>query len=223
MVGVPTRKLADRRSRKGVKKHRPEIITVDLKDHVMGRAAAVIAKQLMLGRRINVVRCDELVIAGPEIRNKIRFQMFMNKRKASNPKKGPFHKRSPSDVFMRCIRGMVPNYTKRGKLALRRLVAYEGIPVNVTRKGARCVIPKAQRHTRLNSSRPFTKLGPMLIKMGWKYAPIVAKLEAARKEKATRRHEKMEPVRAAWKKANAGALKKVNAGNLATLKKFGYA
>ena len=219
----PSQKDVERKARKGGKVHKPEIITVDLKDHGLGRSAAVIAKQLLLGKRITVVRCDDLTIAGPEIRNRIRFATFLNKRHSANPKKGPFHKRAPSEVFARCVRNMLPFYTKRGKLALRRLVCYEGIPVNVSRKGARVVIPKAQRHNRLNSSRPHTKLGAMLTKFGWQYAPIVKKLEAARIEKATRHHAKVAPVRAAWKKANTGALAKINKDNLAVLKKFGSA
>ena len=219
----PSRKLADRRARKGGKVHRPNIITVDLKDHLLGRAAAIVAKQLLLGKRITAVRCDQINIAGPEIRNKIRFKMFLQKRKATNPKLGPFHKRSPSDVFTRCVRSMLPRYTKRGMLALRRLVAYEGIPVNVSRTGGRAVIPKAQRHTRLESSRQYTTLGPMLSKFGWKYGGVVNKLEEARKAKAARHYAKVAPVRAAWKKANQDALKKVNPANLAILQKFGYA
>ena len=219
-MAKPTQKFVERRARKAAKPHKPEVIVVDLKDHGLGRSAAVIAKQLLQGKKITCVRCDDLTIAGPEIRNRIRFASFLNKRKSSNPKKGPFHKRAPSEIFARTVRGMLPFYTKRGKLALRRLVCYEGIPVNVSRKSARVVIPKAQRHLRLNASRPFTKLGPMLTKFGWQYAPIVKKLEAARIEKASRHHAKVAPVRAAWKKANTDALKKVNAANLAVLKKF---
>ena len=82
VVGVfagykPSRKQADRAVRKGGKKHNNNVIIVDLKDHIMGRAAAVIAKQLLLGKKINVVRTDELNIAGGEIRNKIKYLNFL--------------------------------------------------------------------------------------------------------------------------------------------------
>ncbi|RNF05502.1 60S ribosomal protein L13a, partial [Trypanosoma conorhini] len=143
---LPSRQKVDRRSRKGSKKHRPEIIVVDLKDHVLGRAAAIVAKQLLLGKKITAVRCEQLTIAGTEIRNKIKYLQFLRKRKLSNPKLGPFHHRSPSDIFLRTVRSMLPRYTKRGQKALRQLVAYEGVPTNVVRTGGRVVIPKAQRH-----------------------------------------------------------------------------
>ncbi|CAJ1023276.1 hypothetical protein Q4I30_003145 [Leishmania utingensis] len=58
-MALPSRKNVSRVQRKKAKKHRPEIIVIDLKDHVLGRAAAVVAKQLLLGKKITVVRCEE--------------------------------------------------------------------------------------------------------------------------------------------------------------------
>lgn len=220
---LPSRQAVDRRSRKGMKKHRPEIIVVDLKNHVLGRAAAIVAKQLLLGKKITAVRCEQLTIAGTEIRNKIKYLQFLRKRKLSNPKLGPFHHRSPSDVFIRTVRSMLPRYTKRGQKALRQLVAYEGIPANVVRTGGRVVIPKAQRHYCYRSERPYTVLGNMCKHVGWKYNDVVKKLEAARVEKSARHHKKTEKVRAAWRTARKEALAKVSKKNLEVLKKFGYA
>jgi large subunit ribosomal protein L13Ae len=221
--GQPKRGIAERRLRKKSKLHRPDITIVDLKGAVVGRAAAVIAKQLLLGRRITVVRTDEANISGSEIRNKIKYLNFLRKRHLSNPKKGPFHHRSPSDVFCRVVRGMLPYYTKRGKAALRRLVAYEGIPVNVANKGTRYTIPKASATTRLRPERAKTVLGNMCQHVGWKYKPVVDKLEAARKLKAERFHKRTAKLRDAWKKARKDALGKLNADNKAILKKFGVA
>ncbi|CCD17222.1 unnamed protein product [Trypanosoma congolense IL3000] len=219
----PSRKLVDRSSRKGFKKHRPEIIVVDLKDHVLGRAAAVVAKQLLLGKKITAVRCEQLTISGSEIRNKIKYLQFLRKRKLSNPKLGPFHHRSPSDVFIRTVRSMLPRYTKRGQRALRQLVAYEGVPVNVVRTGGRVVIPKAQRHYCYRKERRFTVLGNMCKHVGWKYSDVVKKLEAARVEKAGRYYKKMEGLRNSWKSARKEALKKMPQKSVAVLKKFGLA
>ncbi|AAZ10946.1 60S ribosomal protein L13a, putative [Trypanosoma brucei gambiense DAL972] len=220
---LPSRRSLNRSSRKGFKKHRPDIIVIDLKDHVLGRAAAIVAKQLLLGKKITVVRCEKLTIAGSEIRNKIKYLQFLRKRKLSNPKLGPFHHRSPSDVFIRTVRSMLPRYTKRGQRALRQLVAYEGVPVNVVRTGGRVVIPKAQRHNCYRNERRFTVLGNMCKHVGWKYSDVVEKLEAARIEKSGRHHKKMEKVRVAWKNARKEALKKMPQKNVEVLKKFGLA
>jgi large subunit ribosomal protein L13Ae len=218
---APTRSIVERRNRKKAKAHRPDITILDLKGHVLGRAAAIVAKQLLLGKKITVVRTDELNMSGKEIRNKIKYAHFLRKRHLSNPKKGPFHLRAPSDVFCRVVRGMLPFRTKRGHAALRRLVAYEGIPMNVANKGTRYVIPKALTANRLKSERSVTVLGDMLTKMGWKYQPVIKKLEAARKEKAARFQKRTEKLRATWKKARAEATKKMNKENVAVLKKFG--
>ncbi|KAH9600747.1 Ribosomal protein L13 [Trypanosoma melophagium] len=220
---LPSRKNVDRRSRKGAGKHRPDVVVVDLKNHVLGRAAAIVAKQLLLGKKITAVRCEQLNIAGTEIRNKIKYLQFLRKRKLSNPKLGPFHHRSPSDIFVRTVRSMLPRYTKRGQKALRALVAYEGVPVNVVRTGGRVVIPKAQRHYCFRSERPYTVLGNMCKHVGWKYSEVVENLEKARVEKATRHHKKTEKLRSAWKSARKEALSKMPKKNVEVLKKFGYA
>lgn len=222
-MAVPSRKNASRAQRKSVKKHRPEIVVIDLKDHVLGRAAAVVAKQLLLGKKITVVRCEQLNIAGTEIRNKIKYLQYLRKRKLSNPSKGPFHHRSPADVFTRTVRSMLPRYTKRGMSALHSLVAYEGIPTNVARTGGRAVIPRAQRHFCYRAERPYTILGNMCKHVGWKYSDVVAKLEKARVEKATRHHAKQQKVRDAWKNARKAAIQRMPKHNVAVLKKFGYA
>lgn len=222
-MAVLSRKNAHRATRKGIKKHRPEIIVIDLKDHVLGRAAAVVAKQLLLGKKITVVRCEQLNIAGTEIRNKIKYLQYLRKRKLSNPKKGPFHHRSPSDVFIRTVRSMLPRYTKRGMKALHQLVAYEGIPANIVRTGGRAVIPRAQRHNCYRAERPYTVLGNMCKHVGWKYSDVVNKLEQARIEKATRHHEKKAKLTEAWNDARKVALTKMPKHNVEILQKFGYA
>lgn len=216
-----SRKVVARRERKGVRPHRREVHIVDLKDHVLGRAAAVIAKQLLLGKRITVVRADKATIAGTEIRNKIKYLNYLRKRKLTNPCKGPYHHRSPADVFTRVIRGMIPRYTKRGQAALRRLTVYEGVPVNVTRAGQRVVIPRAQRRNCHRQERAFTVLGEMCQHIGWKYKAVVDKLEAQRIAKATRFHEKKAKLRSAWATARKEAAAKISKKNQAVLAKFG--
>lgn len=222
-MAVPTRKYVARAQRKSAKKHRPDVIVIDLKDHVLGRAAAVVAKQLLLGKKVTVVRCEKLNIAGTEIRNKIKYLQYLRKRKLSNPSLGPFHHRSPADIFSRTVRSMLPRYTKRGMKALHSLIAYEGVPANMVRAGGRVVIPRAQRHNCYRAERPYTVLGNMCKHVGWKYSDVVEKLEAARVEKASRHHAKQEKLRNAWKSSRAAALTKMPKKNVEVLKKFGYA
>lgn len=52
----------------------------------------------------------------------------MRKRCNVNPARGPFHLRSPSKMFWRTVRGMVPHKLPRGAAALAHLKVFEGVP-----------------------------------------------------------------------------------------------
>jgi large subunit ribosomal protein L13Ae len=41
-----------------------DIITVDAKGHLLGRLASICAKQLLAGKKIVIVRCEQIVISG---------------------------------------------------------------------------------------------------------------------------------------------------------------
>ncbi len=39
-------------------------IIVDGRDHLLGRLCSVVAKELLAGQKVVIVRCDEMVISG---------------------------------------------------------------------------------------------------------------------------------------------------------------
>ena len=41
-----------------------DVVVVDGKGHLFGRLASVVAKQLLSGQKVVVVRCEEMVISG---------------------------------------------------------------------------------------------------------------------------------------------------------------
>ena len=47
-------------------------IVIDGKGHLLGRLASIIAKQVLSGQKIVVVRCEEINISGSFFRNKVR-------------------------------------------------------------------------------------------------------------------------------------------------------
>jgi large subunit ribosomal protein L13Ae len=96
-------------------------IVIDAKGHLLGRLASTIAKQLLNGQSIVVVRSEEVQVSGSFFRNKLKFMAFMRKRCIVNPNRGAFHFRAPSRILYRTIRGMVPHKTSRGQAALERL------------------------------------------------------------------------------------------------------
>ena len=96
-------------------------ILIDGKDHLKGRLASYVAKALLNGQRVTLVRCELVNISGSLFRNKLKFKEFRRKRTLTNPKHGPLHQRFPAKVMWRTIRGMVPHKTARGANAMGRI------------------------------------------------------------------------------------------------------
>mmetsp|Transcript_736 Transcript_736/g.1036 ORF Transcript_736/g.1036 Transcript_736/m.1036 type:complete len:203 (+) Transcript_736:79-687(+) len=158
-------------------------IIIDGRDHLLGRLASIVAKELLAGQKIVIVRCDEICVSGSLVRNRVKYAQFRNKRMNTNPRKGPFHYKSPAKMVYRTIRGMVPHMSARGTEALSRLSTFEGIPEPFDKK-KRQVVPAALRVMRLKPIREFTVLGDLSHSVGWKHRDLIKKLEATRKAKA---------------------------------------
>ena len=47
-------------------------IVVDGKGHLLGRLASVLAKQILSGQKVTVVRCESINVSGSFFRNKVR-------------------------------------------------------------------------------------------------------------------------------------------------------
>merc|ERR1711964_1758 len=87
---------------------------------------------------------------------------------------------SPSLIFWRTVRGMLPIRTKRGQTALKKLNVYEGIPPAYATKN-RLVVVDALRVQRLKQSRPFTRLERLSAEFGWAHKDLIHRLEDNRK------------------------------------------
>ncbi|PRP88124.1 putative cytosolic ribosomal protein L16 [Planoprotostelium fungivorum] len=155
-------------------------VVIDGRAHMLGRLASILAKELLSGQRVTVVRAEEILISGSLVRNKLQYHDFLRKRTATNHSRGPFHLRSPSKMLWRAIRGMLPHKTPRGAEALARLRVFEGIPSALT-STKRVVVPDALKVTRIKPGRRVTVLGRLSTEVGWKFAPVVKKLEENRK------------------------------------------
>jgi large subunit ribosomal protein L13Ae len=56
-------------------------IIIDGKGHLLGRLASIIAKQILSGQKITVVRCEEINISGSFFRNKVCPTFILPKRR----------------------------------------------------------------------------------------------------------------------------------------------
>jgi len=175
-------------------------IVLDAKGHLLGRLASVVAKTILQGQRVVVVRCEEICISGSFHRNKLKYLSFLRKRCNVNPARGPFHLRAPSRIFWRVVRGMLPHKLHRGKEALERMKAFEGCPPPYD-KIKKKVLPVAMRVVCLKPRRKWCVLGRLSSEVGWKYADVVKRLEVKRKVKAAIRYKRVKTEKQLRKKA----------------------
>jgi len=174
----------------------------------MGRLSAIVAKTLLQGQRVVVLRCEGINISGNFYRNKLKYLDFLKKRHNSNPARGPFHFRAPSKIFQRTVRGMLPHKLYRGKDAMERLKVFEGIPPPYD-KQKRIVVPSALRVLRLKPRRKYCALSRLAHEVGWKYQGVVSTLEKRRKLKASAFHKRKVQKNKLMETAKKNVAKKV--------------
>mmetsp|Transcript_71335 Transcript_71335/g.221251 ORF Transcript_71335/g.221251 Transcript_71335/m.221251 type:complete len:202 (+) Transcript_71335:56-661(+) len=195
-------------------------IVVDCKGHLLGRLASVLAKEILNGQHVVCVRTEDINISGSLYRNKLKYAAFKRKKMNSNPRRGPFHFRAPSKILWRCIRGMLPYKTARGRAALDRFKSFEGMPHPYDRK-KRMVIPQALKVLRLKPERRFCKLGDLSNDFGWKHQALLERLESQRKVRSEAFYKKKKE--AAKAKAAARKEVKVSEEDQKILEVAGYA
>lgn len=100
-------------------------IVIDAKETVVGRVASYAAKQVLLGRKVDIVNCKYAVISGSPKHTCAR---YLQRRQRGTHAKGPFHSRQPDRFVRRIVRGMLPFDKPRGKDAFTRVMCYNDIP-----------------------------------------------------------------------------------------------
>lgn len=159
-------------------------VVIDGKSHVIGRLAAFVAKDLLEGKSVAILRAEHTVYSMPLERAVKNRKTIIHKRCLVNPKKGPFHYREPSKQLRKIVRGMLPYKTPRGAAAFARLSVFDGIPLEYE-AAEKKLYTHALVKTQLN---PFSKrctLGQLCTAMGWGNMELLDKFEDARKKRAT--------------------------------------
>ncbi|XP_031474486.1 60S ribosomal protein L13a-3 [Nymphaea colorata] len=180
------------------------VVVVDARHHMLGRLASILAKELLNGQRIVVVRCEEICLSGGLVRQKMKYLRFLRKRMNTKPSHGPIHFRAPAKILWRTIRGMIPHKTKRGAAALARLKAYEGIPPPYDKK-KRMVIPDALKVLRLQTGHRYCLLGRLSSEVGWSQYDTIKELEAKRKARSQVMYERRKQLTKLRTKAEKAA------------------
>ncbi|ELQ76655.1 60S ribosomal protein L13a [Trachipleistophora hominis] len=143
-------------------------IVINAKDHVAGKLATFVAKNILEGVPVTVVHTENIVFTGPIERGVGRFKDFLNKRKLTNPLRGPFHHRSPAMLFTRIVRRMVPKKKYKGQCALSLLTVHDSCPDDLV--ATQCMVcPRAMLKYTADPIRRFYYMKDLCSKFGWKY------------------------------------------------------
>jgi len=160
-----------------------EELVLDARGHMLGRLATNVAKSLLNGQKVTLVRCESINISGSLFRNQLKYKAFKRLTNNVRPWHGPYHYRCPSKIFWRTVRGMMPHKTARGAAALDRLKAFDGVPHPYDTK-KKNVCPEALKVLCLKPHRKYCVLGDLSEKFGWKAGGLVGKLEDQRRTRA---------------------------------------
>ncbi len=101
---------------------------IDAKDAILGRLSSYIAKQILLGNKVDVINCEEAVISG---RKHAILNGYIKRLHRKAPGKGPYFYRRPDMLVKRTIRGMLPFKRARGRDAFKNVKCYIGVPDNL--------------------------------------------------------------------------------------------
>ena len=101
---------------------------IDANNLILGRLGTYVAKNALLGEKIDIVNCESCVMTGD--RDRI-FEDYDTKLKMGIPAKGPFTRRMPDRFVKRAIRGMLPYKKERGRTAFDNIKCHMGVPENL--------------------------------------------------------------------------------------------
>ncbi len=103
-------------------------ITIDATGTIVGRMASHIAKQALLGHKVNVINSEKAIITGSKAN--VEEHYWKLHADIGQQAYGPFIPKMPDRFVRRIIRGMLPRRKARGLEAFHRVMCYIGVPVD---------------------------------------------------------------------------------------------
>jgi large subunit ribosomal protein L13 len=131
---------------------------------ILGRMASAVAQRLLRGERVYIVNAEKTVVSGERSSLVRAWKDFLKIKSMANPRYGPFHSRRPDRIIRDAVRGMLPTNKMKGRVSLRRLRVYIGVP-DFMRESQLETIPEAAPK-RLR--RRYVLLGDLSMEIGWK-------------------------------------------------------
>lgn len=100
---------------------------IDGKDLILGRLASFAARQALLGNKVDIVNCEDVLISGSKKTVMARFYKLMDLG-CQKAIKGPFVPRLPDRIVRKAVKRMLPIRRGRGRDAYHNVMCYLGVP-----------------------------------------------------------------------------------------------
>ncbi|KAA3471363.1 60S ribosomal protein L13a-4 [Gossypium australe] len=170
-------------------------VVVDARHHMLGRLASIVAKELLNGQKVVVVRCEEICMSGGLVRQKMKYMRFLRKRMNTKPSHGPIHFRAPAKIFWRTVRGIEAesNCNSSDFSCNSFLICFKN----------------EIRVLRLQKGHKYCLLGRLSSEVGWNHYDTIRELEKKRKERAQVAYERKKQLNKLRVKAEKTAEEKL--------------
>ena len=103
----------------------------DATGKILGRLASLVAKQAIKGEQIHIVNCEKAIIVGNPEYTKIKYKQRIDR---GDPHHGPYFPKTPDGIVKRAIRGMIDYKKPTGRVALKRVKVWIGLPEELKNK-----------------------------------------------------------------------------------------
>merc|ERR1712127_410871 len=103
-------------------------LIIDGSKAIMGKLASRVAKALLNGQKIVVVRCENIIVNNDMLFNVRKSKDWIRKRQISKPTRSQKHFRSPAMIFWQAVRGSLKYKINKGKEAIEKLKVINGCP-----------------------------------------------------------------------------------------------
>ncbi|MEK6857479.1 MAG: 50S ribosomal protein L13 [Nanoarchaeota archaeon] len=103
-------------------------INVDATNAIVGRLGTYVAKQALLGRKVNVFNSEKALMSGNPKNNVEVYRYLTQEINTGRTAKGPFICRYPDRLLKRFFRSMLPWAKPRGRESYKRIMCYISVP-----------------------------------------------------------------------------------------------
>lgn len=140
------------------------LVTIDAANCIAGRICSRVSKILLQGKMVSIVNAEKAMLSGNKYATIEAYKKNLEVSSATNPIHGPFHPRRPDTILTRMVRGMLPKRKANGKVALKKLRVYNGIPEKLKKADFEtfddCKISKSPSY--------YVTMGEIAKQIGWK-------------------------------------------------------